>query len=139
MCKFSSFFSYVGGILATNHFSLRYLYFSYSANYITQKELLWYSFWLVAIFSTFGSLDTVMITTKSGQNTVKVIFTEQFLTKVAIFRCFDVCSVRPPQIFQVQTKKQQYGPCFQTIFPFLMTMFLFVNFIVILHRITSEY
>ena len=31
-------------------------------------------------------------------------FTKQFLTKTTIFRCFDVFSVRPPQIFQVQAK-----------------------------------
>ena len=45
----------------------------------------------------------MVIKTESGY-TLKVIFTEQFLAKVAIFRCFDVCSVRPPQIFQVQAK-----------------------------------
>ena len=28
----------------------------------------------------------------------KVIFTKHFLTKATIFRCFDVCSVQPPQI-----------------------------------------
>ena len=44
------------------------------------------------------------ITTESGLNSLKVIFTKQFLTKVTIFRCLDVCSVRPPQIFQVQAK-----------------------------------
>ena len=46
----------------------------------------------------------MVITRESGQNSLKVIFTEQFLAKVAIFRCFDVCSVWPPQIFQVQAK-----------------------------------
>ena len=51
------------------------------------------------------------------------IFTEQFLTKVAISRYFNVCSVRPPRYFTFKRKYQQYGPCFQTIFPFLMTMF----------------
>ena len=38
------------------------------------------------------------------------------------FCCFDVCSVRSPQIFQVQAKISTERPCFQTIFPFLMTM-----------------
>ena len=37
-------------------------------------------------------------------NCLKVIFDDQFLIEVAIFRCFEVCSVQPPQIFQVQTK-----------------------------------
>ena len=33
-----------------------------------------------------------------------IIFTKQFLTKATIFCCFDVRSVRPPHIFQVQAK-----------------------------------
>ena len=46
----------------------------------------------------------MVITTESDQNSLKVIFTEQSLAKVATFRCFDVCSVWTPQIFQVQAK-----------------------------------
>ena len=46
----------------------------------------------------------MVITTESGKNNLKVICTKQFLPKVTIFRCFDVCCVRPPQIFQVQAK-----------------------------------
>ena len=57
------------------------------------------------------SLGTLVIKTESGY-TLKVIFTEQFLAKVAIFRCFDVCSVRPPQIFQVQAKISTVRPVF---------------------------
>ena len=49
-------------------------------------------------------LDTMAITTESGQNSFKVIFTAQLLTNVAIFCCFDVCSLHLPQIFQVQAK-----------------------------------
>ena len=54
----------------------------------------------------------MVIATESGWNSLKVIFTEQFLAKVAIFRCFDVCSVRPPQIFQVQAKISTVWPVF---------------------------
>ena len=50
------------------------------------------------------SLGTIVRTTESGQNSLKVIFTKQFLTKVTIIRCFDVCSAQPPQIFQVKAK-----------------------------------
>ena len=50
------------------------------------------------------SLGTIVRTTESGQNSLKVIFTKQFLTKVTIVRCFDVCSAQPPQIFQVKAK-----------------------------------
>ena len=38
------------------------------------------------------------------------VFTEHFLAKVAIFCCFDVCSVRPPQICQVQAKISTVRP-----------------------------
>ena len=34
-------------------------------------------------------------------------------TKVAIFFCFDVCSVRPPRIFQVQRKTSTVQPVFR--------------------------
>ena len=37
---------------------------------------------------------------------------EQFLRKATIFRCFDVSSVRPPQIFQVQAKISTVRPVF---------------------------
>ena len=43
---------------------------------------------------------------------LKVIFTEYLLAKVAIFCCFDVCSVWPPQIFQVQAKISTVRPVF---------------------------
>ena len=39
-----------------------------------------------------------------AKKTSKVIFTVQYLTKVTIFCCFDVCPVWPPQIFKVQAK-----------------------------------
>ena len=47
-----------------------------------------------------------------AKNILKVIFTKQLLTKVTIFRCFDVCSVRPPQVFQVQAKISTVWPVF---------------------------
>ena len=37
---------------------------------------------------------------------------KKFLTKVNIFRCFDVCSVQPPQIFQVLIKISTVRPVF---------------------------
>ena len=49
---------------------------------------------------------------ESGENSLKVVFTEQFLTKATTFCCFDVFSVRPPQIFQFQTKKMLIRPVF---------------------------
>ena len=54
LCNFSSFFSYVGGILVTNHFSLLLIdrYILAIQQIITIEEHLWYSFWSVAIFWT---------------------------------------------------------------------------------------
>ena len=39
-----------------------------------------------------------------------MILTEQFLTKATIFLCFGACSVRPPQIFQVEPKISAVRP-----------------------------
>ena len=46
---------------------------------------------------------------------------KKFLTKATTFCCFQVCSVQPPQIFQVQAKTPTIRPSFQTIILFLMT------------------
>ena len=54
----------------------------------------------------------MVIPTENGYNSLKVIFAEQFLTNTTIFRCFDVCSVRPPQTFQVEVKISTVRPAF---------------------------
>ena len=59
------------------------------------------------------SVGTVVITT---ENSLKVIFTEQFLTKATIFCCLNVFSVRPLQIFQVQSKISTMRPVFPDYF-----------------------
>ena len=124
LCNFSSSFGCVIGIPVTNHFSLllidRQLYFGYS-NYNTQGVFATLFFICSDLLNFLRSLGTMVITTESGK-TASVIFTWQFLAKVAIFLCFDVCYIRPPQNFKFKRKYQQYGPCFQIIFPFLMAM-----------------
>ena len=52
LCNFSSFFSYVGGIPVTNHFSLLLInrYILAIQQIITHKEHLRYSFWCTAVF-----------------------------------------------------------------------------------------
>ena len=54
LCNFSSFFSYVGGILVTNHFSLLLIdrYILAIQQIITYEEHLQYSFSSAAIFWT---------------------------------------------------------------------------------------
>ena len=90
LCNFSSFFSYVGGILVTNHFSLLLIdrYILAIQQIITHEEHFRYSFWSVAIFWTAS----------------KSFWLTSSTQKVNIFCCFDVCSMQPPQIFQVQAK-----------------------------------
>ena len=102
----SSFFSYVGIIHVTNHFTLLLIdrYILAIQQIIAHKEHLRYSFWCIDLLNCLRSLETMVITTESGWNTLKFIFTEQFVIKVAILCCFDVWSVRPPQIFHVQAK-----------------------------------
>ena len=64
------------------------------------------------LLNCLRSLGTMVIATESGQNSLKVILTKQYFTKVAIFCCFGVRSVRPPQIFQVQAKISTVRPIF---------------------------
>ena len=128
LCNFSCFFSYVGGIPVTNHFSLlliligRQLQFGYSANYKTQGVFVILFLICSNFLNILRSLGTMVIITESGQNRLKVIFTDQFVPKVAIFRCFDVCSVWPPQIFKVQAKISTVRPVLPAYLPVSMTM-----------------
>ena len=65
------------------------------------------------LLNCLRSIGTIFITTEIGQNSLKVIFTEQFFTKATIFRCFDVFLLLPPQILQVQGKISTMRPVFQ--------------------------
>ena len=56
------------------------------------------------LLNCLKSVETMVITTEKDQNSLKVIFAKHFLRKANIFCCFDLCSVCPPQIFQVQAK-----------------------------------
>ena len=115
LCNFSSFFSYVGGILVTNHFSLLLInrYILAIRQIITHEEHLRYSLWSAAIFWT--ALEALAPWSQQ-QNMAKTTSTSLSLInssqKSSFFCCFDVCSVRPPQIFQVQVKISTVRPVF---------------------------
>ena len=64
------------------------------------------------LLNSLTSIGTIVITAESGQGSLKVIFTKQFLTKTTIFRRFDVFSVRPPMILSVETKMSAIRPVF---------------------------
>ena len=99
-CNFCSFFSYVGGVLVTNLFSLLLI-----VKYILaiQQIIAFVILFLICsdLLNCLRSVGTMVMTTESGSNSLRVIFTKQFLTRATVFRCFDVCPVQSPQIFQV--------------------------------------
>ena len=120
LCNFSSFFSYVGGILVTNHFS-RLLIDRCTLTIqqiITHEEHLRYSFWSVPIF--WNPSETLAPLSKQKEVAKKVIFTNQFLPKVSLFWCM-LCTATQ-NISSSKENINRTAPCFQTIFPFLMTM-----------------
>ena len=87
--NFCSFFSYVGGVLIVNLFSLLLIdrYILAIQQIITHEKHLRYSFWSVGVFWTASEASP-------------------------FFVVFDVCSVRPVQIFQVQAKISTLRPVF---------------------------
>ena len=89
------------------------LYLDYLAYYNTRRAFVIIFLICSDLLNCLRSVGTIVITTESGLNSLKVIFTKQFLTKTTIFRCFDVFFVRPPQIFQVQAKISTIRPVCQ--------------------------
>ena len=66
---------------------------------ITHKEHLRYSFDLWQYSELSQKPYRLVKQQKVAKTASNLILLGQFLGKVAIFRCFDVCSVRPPQTF----------------------------------------
>ena len=114
LCNFNSFFNYVGGVQVTNLFSLLWIDWCIMAiqQIITRGALAILFLICSDLLSCFRSVGTMVITTESGYNCLKVIFTEQFLTKVTFFCYFEVGSVQSPWIFQVQAKTSTVRPLF---------------------------
>ena len=89
------------------------IYFGYLANY--NKRAAFATHFLICsdLLDCLRSVGTMVITTESSWNSLKIIFTKQSFTKVTIFCYFDVCSVRPPKIFHIQGKISTV----QSVFP----------------------
>ena len=124
---FNSLFSYVVGILVTNLFSLLLIVRCILAiqQIITHKEHVQYSFWSVAIFWTSSEI----LTPSSQQQKVAKIASKSFSLsisqqKLPFFAVLMNALNDHPRYFKFKRKYQQYGPCFQTIFPFLMTVLI---------------
>ena len=64
----------------------------------------------------------MVITTTSGQNSLKLILLSSSYQKSPFFSVLMYDLYGHPRYFKFKRKYQQYGPCFQTIFSFLMTM-----------------
>ena len=102
-----SFFSYAGSVLVTNLFPL--LFFN----------IFWLFSKLWNMRSICNNLFDLQWSSELPQkrwhhsynninwlNSLKVIFTKQFLTKVTIFCCFDAFSVRPTQILSISSSSE---------------------------------
>ena len=98
-----------------------FIYFGYSENYNKRG-----AFAIIFLICRYHlncprSVGTIAITTGSGENSLKVISTKPFLTKVTIFVLI-YSLYGQPKCFKFKQKYQKYGSRFQIIFPFLMTM-----------------
>ena len=132
MCNFSICFSCVGGILVTNHFSLLVIdrYILAIQEIIIHQKHLRYSFWAAAIFWTaLEDLAPWLQEQKVAKTTSKSLWLSNSSQKSP----FLLFTVTPdmytlyghPRNLKFKQKYQQWGPYFQTIFPFLITMFKF--------------
>ena len=88
------------------------MYFDCLANYNTREAFTIIFFICSDLLNCLRSVDTIVIKTKRGWNIFKDIFTKQFLTKATIFSWFDVFSLRPPHLLQVQAKISTIQPVF---------------------------
>ena len=77
LCNVCSFFSYAGVVQVTNLFSRCYWYI-FVIIFLICSDLL----------NSLRNVGTIVITTKKGLNNLKVIFTEQFVTKNHCFSLF---------------------------------------------------
>ena len=93
------FFWYAGGVPETN---------------------LFYCYWWYALVCSKLVTKMSIITTGSGWNSLKVIFIKKFLTEISESSHFSLFLCIPCKF---KWKYQKYGPCFQTIFLFLMTTY----------------
>ena len=130
--NFGSFFSYVGRINVTSHFSLLFIdgYILAIQQIISHKEHLRYCFWSLEIFWT--SLET--LAPWSWQNKLLKTASKSFLLsnspqKSSFFAVLMYALYGHPRHYKFKQKNQQSGPYFQTIFPFSMTVLEYIEYI----------
>ena len=130
--NFGSFFSYVGGINVTSHFSLLFIdgYILAIQQIISHKDHSRYCFWSLEIFWT--SLET--LAPWSWQKKLLKTASKSFLLsnsqqKSSFFAVLMYALYGHPRHYKFKQKNQQSGPYFQTIFPFSMTMLEYIEYI----------
>ena len=110
LCNFSSFFSYVGVILVSNLISLLLI------DIFWLFIILWHTRSICKnLFDLQRSSELPQKCWHRSRNKRKWLKQPQSHfreAKATIFCCFDVFSVRPPQIFHVQTKISTKRPVF---------------------------
>ena len=76
------------------------------------------------LLNCLRSICTIVTTTIIAKKTLKSSPLIKFSLKAVIFHSLNVVPVQPPQKFMLKHKNQQYDLCFQTIFPFFITIVL---------------
>ena len=120
LCNFCSFFSNVGGVLVTNLFSLLFI----DRYILAIQEIITMSFCDI-LFNLQRSSELSQKRWHHGHNKRKWLKHPQCHNSsqkppffaVLMFSLYD-----HPRYFKFKQKYQQCDPCFQTIFPLLMTM-----------------
>ena len=115
LCNCSSFFSYVGVILVTNHFSLRYIF--------AIQQIIKHTRSICNLLNCLRSLGTMVITTQKVAKTVSKSFSLcNSSLKLPFFAVFIYVRYGHPKYFKFKRKYQHYDSCFQTIFPILVIL-----------------
>ena len=120
-----SFFSYIGGVLVTKVSSLLLIdrYILTVQQIVTYEEQLRYSFWSVAILWTASeALASYSQQQKVVKTPSKLFSLSNSSQKPPFFSVLIYALYGHSRSFKFELKNQQYGPCFQTIFQFIMTM-----------------
>ena len=118
-------FSYLRGILVTNHFSmfLTDRYILAIQQIIRQEKHLRNSFWSAAIFGTASeTLEPWSQQQKVAKTTSTSLSLSNSSQESTFFAVLIYGLYGHRRCFKFKQNNQQHGPIFQTIFPFLMTM-----------------
>ena len=146
LSNFFSFVSYIGGALGTNLFFTVinwYVYFWYSVNYNTCQAFLTHFLICSDLLNCLRSVGIIVITTESGLNRIKVIFTKPFLRKPHFFAVFlyTLCCTAAPDISSSTENINSMAhisrlyfcflwPCYKISIQIYQSVYLFLNILI---------